>query len=95
MLAKLVEKAGGASPFPLVHGDATRMPFADDAFGGAYLRWVLHLIPDWRDALVEVVRVVAPGGVLLVVPRCVRRAEHRDPPQVHRAHRRRRPIPSG
>ena len=66
MLAKLVEKAGGAPPFPLVLGDATTMPFADGAFGAAYLRWVLHLIPGWRAALAEMARVVRPGGVLLV-----------------------------
>ena len=43
------------------------MPFADDAFGGAYLRWVLHLIPDWRAALVESwCGWFEPGGVLLV-----------------------------
>ena len=66
MLAKLVEKAGGAPPLPLVIGDATAMPFADGAFGAAYLRWVLHLIPDWRVALAEMARVVRPGGVLLV-----------------------------
>lgn len=66
MLRRLVDKAGGrAPPFPLVLGDATRMPFGDHAFGGAYLRWVLHLIPDWRRALAEIVRVVRPGGVLL------------------------------
>jgi len=66
MLAKLVEKAGGVRPFPLVLGDATTMPFGDRAFGAAYLRWVLHLIPDWRVALAEMARVVRPGGVLLV-----------------------------
>ncbi len=65
MMDKLVEKAGGRSPFPLVQGDATRMPFRDGAFGGAYLRWVLHLIPAWGDALAEIVRVVRPGGVFL------------------------------
>jgi SAM-dependent methyltransferase len=66
MLAKLVEKAAGGRPFPLVLADATTMPFADRAFGAAYLRWVLHLIPDWRGALAEMARVVRPGGVLLV-----------------------------
>ena len=66
MLAKLVEKAGGAPPFPLVRGDATAMPFADRAFGAVYLRWVLHLIPDWRAALAEMARVLRPGGVLVV-----------------------------
>lgn len=66
MMAKLVQKAGGAPPFPLVQADATRMPFADGTFAGAYLRWVLHLIPNWRDALGEAVRVVEPGGVVIV-----------------------------
>lgn len=65
MLSKLVGKAGGAPPFPLVEGDATRMPFADDAFGGAYLRWVLHLIPDWKAAVSEIARTVRPGGRFL------------------------------
>ena len=65
MLGKLIEKGGGGPRPPVVLGDATRMPFGDDAFGGAYLRWVLHLIPDWRGVLAEVVRVVASRGVFL------------------------------
>jgi SAM-dependent methyltransferase len=56
MVAKLVEKTGGEPPFPL----------AEAAFGGAYLRWVLHLIPDWRRVLAETVRALRPGGVFLV-----------------------------
>ena len=54
MLLAWLEKAGGSSPFPLVQGDASRMPFLDDAFGGAFLRWVLHLIPDWQGAVREI-----------------------------------------
>jgi SAM-dependent methyltransferase len=63
MLAKLREKEG---TFRVAHTDATRLPFRDDAFGAAYLRWVLHLIPDWRSVAHEVVRVVRPSGVVLV-----------------------------
>jgi SAM-dependent methyltransferase len=66
MLEVLVAKAGGVTDVPIVRADATRMPFPDDAFGGAYLRWVLHLIPDWRAALGEMARVVRPGGVALI-----------------------------
>jgi SAM-dependent methyltransferase len=66
MLGKLVEKSGGTPPLPLVLADATRMPFPDDRFGAAYLRWVLHLVPGWRDLLSEMVRVVRPGSVVLV-----------------------------
>lgn len=67
MLGKLVEKAGGRAPFPLVRADATRLPFADDRLGGAVVRHVLHLVPDWRRVISELVRVLAAGGVVLVV----------------------------
>lgn len=66
MVSKLLEKAGGRAPFPVLLADATAMPFPDDAFSGAYLRWVLHLVPDWRGVVAEVARVVRPGGVFLV-----------------------------
>jgi len=66
MLARLAQKAGGRSFLPLVQADATRMPFRDGSFGAAYLRWVLHLIPSWRSAVAEAVRVLRPGGAILV-----------------------------
>jgi SAM-dependent methyltransferase len=66
MLDKLVEKAGGAMPFPLLLGDVTRLPFATNSLGAAIAVHVLHLIPDWKRALDEVVRVISRGGVLLV-----------------------------
>ena len=66
MLRKLVEKTGGRPAFPLLRGDATRLPFADAVFGAAILRHVLHLIPAWQVAVGELARVVRPGGVLLL-----------------------------
>ncbi|MGZ4132546.1 MAG: class I SAM-dependent methyltransferase [Actinomycetota bacterium] len=66
MLDRLIAKAGGRVPFPLVLGDATRLPFPNDVFGGAVLRWVLHLVPDWRQVLAELVRAVRPGGVAVL-----------------------------
>ena len=66
MLGKLVEKADGHLPFALIIGDATRLPFTDDVFGSALARHVLHLIPHWRHALTELVRVVRSPGVLLI-----------------------------
>ena len=64
MMDKLIAKTGGTLVFPLVQADATRMPFPDDVFGAAYLRWVLHLIPAWETAVAEMVRVVRPEGVI-------------------------------
>ena len=66
MLGKLVEKAGGRAPFPLVVGDATTLPFDEHRFGAAVVRHVLHLVPAWRRSWRSSVRVVAPGGLVLV-----------------------------
>jgi ubiquinone/menaquinone biosynthesis C-methylase UbiE len=51
-----------------VRADATRMPFGEGTFDMAYWVHVLHLIPAWRRALDEALRVTRPGGVL-VYPR--------------------------
>jgi SAM-dependent methyltransferase len=66
MLRVLVGKAAGM-PVPLVLGDATRLPFRDGSFGSGVARWVFHLIAPWRTALEEFVRVVRPGGVLVIL----------------------------
>lgn len=68
MLAKLRDKAGTDLPITLLRADATRLPFAGASFGGAYARWVLHLIPGWRDVVAELCRVVQPGGTVAVEP---------------------------
>lgn len=64
MLERFVAKAGVA--VPVVQSDATRLPFRDGSFGAAFAVHVLHLIPSWQTAVRELVRVVEPGGVLLV-----------------------------
>ncbi|MDP9363688.1 MAG: class I SAM-dependent methyltransferase, partial [Chloroflexota bacterium] len=66
MLGALVAKGDGGPPFPLVRGDLVRLPFVDGAFGAAVAANVFHLIAAWREATAELVRVVGPGGLLLV-----------------------------
>jgi SAM-dependent methyltransferase len=66
MLAALRAKCGGQEPFPIVRGDLTRLPFADSMFEAVLAASVFHLIPAWRVALDELLRVVRPGGLLLV-----------------------------
>src|SRR5438309_714899 len=66
MLGRLLVKAGGQSPFPVVLADATFLPFGDDSFGGALCVHVLHLVPQWEKAVDELLRVVRPDGLLLV-----------------------------
>jgi ubiquinone/menaquinone biosynthesis C-methylase UbiE len=45
--------------------DATKLPFEDASFDVAYSFKVLAHVPDLRDALAEMARVVRPGGHLV------------------------------
>jgi ubiquinone/menaquinone biosynthesis C-methylase UbiE len=47
-------------------GDVTALSFADASFDAAVAVHVLHLIPEWRRAVDEVLRVLRPGGALLI-----------------------------
>ena len=64
MLLRLQAKAGALSP-PLAIADATRLPFGDGTFGSAIASHVLHLIPGWRSAVNELLRVVRRQGVVV------------------------------
>jgi len=48
-------------------GDGTFLPFADDSFDAAVIAFGLRNIPDRSGALKEMVRVVRPGGKVLVL----------------------------
>jgi ubiquinone/menaquinone biosynthesis C-methylase UbiE len=76
MLLRLVGNAQGAAP-PVFVADGTRLPFKDSSFATALAPHVLHLIPDWREAVAELRRVVRPGGRLLAT-RGGRRTDWRD-----------------
>jgi ubiquinone/menaquinone biosynthesis C-methylase UbiE len=66
MMAQLLAQLTSAHiPPDLLLADATRMPFRDDSFPAMLFVHVLHLIPGWRDAIAEILRVLAPGGVIL------------------------------
>lgn len=56
-----------ASRCELVAGDAVALPVEADRFDVGLLAQVLYLVPDWEQALNEVVRVLKPGGKVLLV----------------------------
>jgi SAM-dependent methyltransferase len=62
MLRKLVERSDAV---PVALGDGTALPFPDDSFGAVIASHVFHLVPEWRDATLEVLRVLRPDGVFL------------------------------
>ena len=49
-----------------VAADATRLPLLAASVGAALAAHVLHVIPAWAEAIVELDRVVGPAGVVLV-----------------------------
>jgi SAM-dependent methyltransferase len=65
MAQLLAQLTPAHTPPDLLLADATRMPFRDDSFPAMLFVHVLHLIPGWRDAIAEMLRVLAPGGVIL------------------------------
>ena len=47
-------------------GDITRIAEADASFDAVFVFGILHHVPAWRTALMEIARVLVPGGVLCV-----------------------------
>jgi ubiquinone/menaquinone biosynthesis C-methylase UbiE len=74
MMNKLREKQNG-EPIFLTEGDATRLPFPSQAFDGAAVVHVFHLIPNWREALAELKRVLRPGAMVV---HCWSKDSHSD-----------------
>ena len=66
MLNRLVQNAGGRALLPLAVADATRLPFKQASYDAVLASHVFHLIPDWQTAADEALRVLRPGGALLV-----------------------------
>ncbi len=64
MMRRLLEKRGD-EPISLVQGDATRLPFPRAAFEAVMAVHIFHLIPGWQQVLVELARVLKPGGCLI------------------------------
>jgi SAM-dependent methyltransferase len=72
MLARAVAEAR-AEKLPtlaLVRGEATELPFVDDAFDGVCCFAALHLFPDPLATLDEIARITKPGGrIALLISR--------------------------
>jgi SAM-dependent methyltransferase len=81
MLERYRAKAtsAGLAPPPVMCADATRLPVRDSSVEAVIEVHVFHLIAGWREALREVRRVLAPGGVILVARRIWERREGRGP----------------
>lgn len=52
-------------------GDVQALPFADGMFDTVVAAWMLYHVPDIDRALVEITRVLRPGGALIAVTNSV------------------------
>jgi SAM-dependent methyltransferase len=68
---------GGGENLAYVRGDACSLPFEDGCFDVACSVGVIHMIEEPLVALGEMVRVLAPGGRLLVLASCARKERQR------------------
>lgn len=50
-----------------VQGDAMKLPFSDDAFDVVTIAYGLRNLSDWKKGLLELHRVLRPGGRMLIL----------------------------
>ena len=59
-------RAGQYRELPMVCGDGTQLPFADNTFDAVTINYGLRNIVDFRAGLREMARVTKPGGTLVI-----------------------------
>jgi SAM-dependent methyltransferase len=64
--AKLRPELAGAATFKGIVADATKLPHDIGDFDVVSLNSLLEHVPDWGAVISEAVRMLAPGGVLLL-----------------------------
>ena len=74
MLVRARPRASGLHFVPL-RGDVQRLPFHNASFDSIVLHLILAVVPEPALCLAEAVRVLKPGGQLLVFDKFLRRGE--------------------
>ncbi len=64
-MIELAKKNHGASATFLVM-DAAKLDFPDKSFDAVFDFGIIHHIPNWKDCLNEMKRVLKPGGELIL-----------------------------
>ncbi|CAL9375381.1 2-methoxy-6-polyprenyl-1,4-benzoquinol methylase, mitochondrial [Streptomyces sp. enrichment culture] len=66
LIARAEPAGPGAAEVEFLHGQAGALPFADATFDAARAERVIEHVPDPAAAVAEMLRVVKPGGQVLV-----------------------------
>jgi ubiquinone/menaquinone biosynthesis C-methylase UbiE len=64
--AEMMRKAREKGVSRLARASLLELPFRDQSFDAVLVVHVLHHIADWRQALTEAMRVLRPGGALIM-----------------------------
>jgi len=59
------ERSGQAANVRFVAADESKLPFGDNEFDFVATHMVTHHIPDWQNALRQMLRVLKPNGCLI------------------------------
>jgi ubiquinone/menaquinone biosynthesis C-methylase UbiE len=65
MIKRARRKSGALPNATFMEGDVTELELANESFDLVMDFGILHHVPDWRDALAQVQRVLRPGGEFL------------------------------
>ncbi|MDI6726421.1 MAG: ubiquinone/menaquinone biosynthesis methyltransferase [Smithellaceae bacterium] len=71
-----IDRYGLAQRVRLIRGDATKLPFPDNAFDVTAIAFGIRNIPDKLQALREMTRVTVPGGQVFVLEMSFPRKRH-------------------
>ncbi|MDZ4164489.1 MAG: ubiquinone/menaquinone biosynthesis methyltransferase [Smithellaceae bacterium] len=71
-----IDRYGLTRRVRLIRGDATNLPFSDDAFDVTAIAFGIRNIPDKLQALREMTRVTVPGGQVFVLEMGFPRQRH-------------------
>ncbi|UWG95801.1 demethylmenaquinone methyltransferase [Dehalobacter sp. DCM] len=68
-MLSIAGKSISASPYKerivLMQGDAMSLPFDENCFDGATVGWGLRNLPDLRQGIKEMIRIVKPGSMIV------------------------------
>ena len=65
-MIKIANKNNTDANITFIVGDATKLPFSNNTFDAVFELGIIHHIPNWRDSIKEIFRVLKPGGQIII-----------------------------
>jgi len=62
----LAKKGSNSAAVSFEVGDASKLQYSDNSFDAIFDFGIIHHIPNWKDCILELKRVLKPNGVILI-----------------------------